>query len=205
MTKRIPGAKRGRPAKPKQAKPPKRSRGRPPVSLRDHPDRYTVARFDVADWWLKQNVKGNRTRARMVLWRVADMRKAADSLRTMARRYRKPADMEWRKAIGTAVAFALQIAADPARNPTEFAILRDHILSIARDVGEAEWARREVLPLMALRPSFPMEEHDLLTFLAHVVVTIGWATDIDRLMRAADAQTKRGSRAVAAQGPRAQR
>ena len=30
-------------------------------ALRDHPDRYTVARFDVADTWLKKMVKGNRT------------------------------------------------------------------------------------------------------------------------------------------------
>ena len=34
---------------------------------------------------------------------MADLRKAADSLRTMARRYRKPDDMKWRKAIANAV------------------------------------------------------------------------------------------------------
>ena len=54
---------------------------------------------------------------------AADMRKAADSLRTMARRYRKPDDMEWRKAIGTAVAFTLLTAADPITNPNELAII----------------------------------------------------------------------------------
>ena len=52
MTKRIPGAKRGRPPKPK---PPKRERGgRPPVPLREHPDGYLVARYDVASVWLSQ-------------------------------------------------------------------------------------------------------------------------------------------------------
>ena len=65
MTKRkTPDLKRGPKPKPK---PPKRSKGRPAVALREHPDRYTVARFDVADRWLKSMVKGNRLRAATVL------------------------------------------------------------------------------------------------------------------------------------------
>ena len=48
--KTTPHLKRGPKPKPK---PPKRAQGRPEVRLRDHPDRYTVARFDVADTWLK--------------------------------------------------------------------------------------------------------------------------------------------------------
>ena len=43
--KTTPHLKRGPKPKPK---PPKRSKGRPAVPLREHPDRYTVARFDVA-------------------------------------------------------------------------------------------------------------------------------------------------------------
>jgi hypothetical protein len=202
MTKRIPGAKRGRPPKPKQPKPTKRSRGRPAVSLRDHPDRYKVARFDVADGWLRRMVKGNRLRAGMVLGvdmarqrqNIAAMRKAADSLRTMARRYRKPADLEWRKAIRTAVAFALQIAADPITNPNQLAVMCGVITDEAASVGEEEWARREVLPLIGLRLPFAMEEGDLPTVLSFMVVTIGWATDIERWMAAnaaADARTER--------------
>ena len=52
MTKRktTPHLKRGPKPKPK---PPKRSRGRPTMPLREHPDRYMLARFDVADWWLR--------------------------------------------------------------------------------------------------------------------------------------------------------
>ena len=82
MTKRktTPHLKRGPKPKPK---PPKRSKGRPAVPLREHPDRYTVARFDVADWWLKNMVKGNRLRAGMVLG--VDMRGNAKILPTCAR------------------------------------------------------------------------------------------------------------------------
>lgn len=191
MTARKTGPHLKRGPKPKP-KPEKRSRGRPEVSLRDHPDRYTVARFDVADWWLRQNVKGTRTRAGMVLGAdtarqrqdVADMRKAADSLRTMARRYRKPADMEWRKAIGTAVAFAIQIAADPIENPNELAVMCQILMDQAASVGEEEWALREVLPLIDLGHLLAMEDGELLTVLSRAVVTRGWATDIRRLITA---------------------
>ena len=61
--KTTPHLKRGPKPKPK---PPKRAKGRPEVRLRDHPDRYTVARFDVADTWLKKLLKGTRTRATAV-------------------------------------------------------------------------------------------------------------------------------------------
>jgi hypothetical protein len=205
MTARKTGPHLRRGPKPKP-KPEKRSRGRPKVPLREHPDRYTVARFDVADWWLRQNVKGNRTRAGMVLGAdkarqrqdVSDMRKAADSLRTMARRYRKPDDMVWRKAIGTAAAFTIQIAADPAGNPNEFAFLRDQILYMAGDVGEEEWARRELLPLLSLlplqlacSPPSQLEDRDQLMLLASLIVSVGWATAIGQWMARAAADDAR--------------
>ncbi len=40
MTKPVPGAKRGRPPKPK---PPKRPASRPPMPLRQHPEKYLIA------------------------------------------------------------------------------------------------------------------------------------------------------------------
>ena len=52
--KTTPHLKRGPKPKPK---PPKRPRGRGQARLRDHPDRYLVARYDIAtmwradDWW----------------------------------------------------------------------------------------------------------------------------------------------------------
>jgi len=192
--KATPHLKRGPKPKPKP-KPPKRSKGRPAVSLREHPDRYAVARFDVADWWLKSMVKGNRLRAAIVLGvdmarqrrDAAAMRKAADRFRTMARRYRKPDDMKWREAIGRAVAFTILTAADPITNLNEFAIIGGQIMDDAASVGEAEWARRELLPLIALRTPVQLEERDLLTALATLIVTIGWATEIKRLIAAQQA------------------
>ena len=195
MTKRktTPHLRPGPKPKPK---PPKRAKGRPEVSLREHPDRYVVARFDLADTWPKEIVAGGRLSAALVRGvdtvhrsrDVDDLRMAADRLRVMARRYRKPDDMEWRKAIGTSVAFALLTAADPIANPNELAIICGVIVDEAASVGEEEWARREVLPLIGLRPSVPVAEHDLRLQLAGLVASIGWASDIRRWMAVRDAR-----------------
>ena len=189
-----PHLKRGPKPKPKP-KSPKRSKGRPAVPLRERRDRYTVARFDVADWWLKSMVKGHRLRAAMVLGvdmarqrqDASAMRKAADRFRTMERRYRKPADMEWREAIGRAVAFTILTAADLPTNPIELAVIGGQIMDDAASVGEAEWARRELLPLMALRPPFEMEQRDKLTDIVWLIVWIGWFTEITQWMAAREA------------------
>ena len=69
--KTTPHLKRGPKPKPK---PPKRTRGRPEVRLREHPDRYTVARYDVAALWAGIQ-KGKRMGAVTCAWRwtaVAD-------------------------------------------------------------------------------------------------------------------------------------
>ena len=103
MTARKVGPHLKRGPKPKQ---PKRSKGRPEVSLREHPDRYLIARYDVATaWW--RICKGERTGGAIVqavdMLRQgqgeADLRRAGDRFRTLARRSRTPDDMEWRKAI----------------------------------------------------------------------------------------------------------
>lgn len=118
MTKRVPGAKVGRPKKPQQLK---LRRGRPEVSLRVHPDRYLVARYDVADTWLRTILKSTRVRASAVtttdakavatLRKLAEVLKTADNLRRMARRYKKPDDMKWRRDIAFAVGHTLLGAA----------------------------------------------------------------------------------------------
>jgi hypothetical protein len=180
MTARKTGPHLRRGPKPKP-KPEKRSKGRPKVPLRGHPERYNVARFDVAtSWW--RVCEGERSGGATVLRQGQDAR-AGERFRALARRFRKPDDMVWRKAIGTAVAFTIQIAADPAGNLNELAILRDQILSMADDVGEAEWARRELLPLLALPPS-QLEDRDQLMHLASLIVSVGWATAIGQWMAA---------------------
>jgi hypothetical protein len=189
MTARVPGVKRGRPAK---SKPLKLCRGRPEVPLRVHPDRYLVARYDVADTWLRKLLNSTRVRASAVKTtgveavstprKFAELLKTADNLRRMARRYMKPDDMKWRRAIAHAVGHTLLGAATDG-GPEQGRI--DLIMEYAAEAGEAEWARRELLPLIMLRPLSPSPDHgDPLMLLARAVVSIGWATDINRLIAA---------------------
>ena len=191
-----PHAKRGPKPKPK---PEKRSRGRPQVPLREHPDRYLLARYDVADTWLRKRLSGARTRAIAVRAtgveavstprKLAEVLKTSENLRTMARRYRKPDDMKWRRAIAQAVGHTL-IGAAVGGEPEPGRI--SLIMEYAAAAGEAEWVEREVLPLITLRPVAP-DNGDPLMLLAGAVASIGWATDIRRLIAAQapadDAQT----------------
>ena len=193
--KTTPHLKRGPKPKPKQ---PKRAKGRPEVRLRDHPDRYTVARFDVADLWLRNMTKGKRLRAGFVQsmsmfqqgQSAANLRKAADRLRTIAKRYSNPDDMKWRRTIAKAVGQTMLGAAvggEPEQG--RISLIMEH----AASVGETEWVRRELLPLTALRPPFEMEQRDQLTDISWLIVWVGWFTEINQWMAARgagdDAQT----------------
>jgi hypothetical protein len=191
-----PHLKRGRKPKPK---PEKRSRGRPQVPLREHPDRYVVARFDVADTWLKDVMKGNRLRASAVngmsmrqhRLSATDVRKTADKLRTMARRYQKPDDMKWRRDIAMAVGYAM-LGAASGGEPEQGRM--DLIMEYAAKAGEVEWMRREVLPLMGMRPSgslLDLTVHDRLPSLALNVVMVGWTSEIMEWMAARAAREER--------------
>lgn len=211
MTKRktTPHLKRG--PKP-QPKPPKRSRGRPTMPLRQHPDRYMLARFDVAHQWLPKVLTGTRTMAKAVRTidvlqpitdprKMDDLYKAGDSLRTMARRYRRPADMRWRIGVGNAIGHALMAAAVCVDGKVEQGRI-DLIMDYAAAVGETEWVRREVLPLCTLKPlSVPpdLSQGDLLTLLAGAVASIGFASDIKRLIA-----EQQAAKAAGAQGDDAQ-
>lgn len=190
MTKRktTPHLKPGPKPKPK---PPKRSKGRPKTPLRDHPDRYTVARFDVADTWLKKFVAGERLSAALVLGvgavhrrrNVDELRIAADRLRVMARRYQKPDDMKWRRAVAKAVGHTLiGAAAGGEPEPGRISLIMEY----AAAAGEAEWVEREVLPLITLKS--PSPDFDPLMLLAGAVASIGWASDIRRWMAVRDAR-----------------
>ena len=192
MTARKTGPHLRRGPKPKP-KPEKRSKGRPKVCLREHPDRYLLARYDVADTWLRKRLNGARTRATAVRTTgveavstprmFAELLKTADNLRTMARRYKKPDDMKWRRAIAQAVGHTL-LGAAVGGEPEQGRI--DLIMEYAAAAGEAEWVEREVLPLITLRPLSP-DHGDLLMLLAGAVASIGWATDIKRLIAARQA------------------
>ena len=102
--------------------------------------------------------------------------------------------MKWRRAIAKAVAHTL-LGAAVGGEPEEGRI--SLIMEYAASVGEAEWAQHELLPLITLRPvSSLIAQSDLLTLLAGAVASIGWATDIKRLIaaQAAARGTQTGSR-----------
>lgn len=189
MTARKTGPHLKRGPKPKP-KPEKRGKGRPQVPLREHPDRYLLARYDVADTWLRNRLTGTRTRATTVRTtgveavstprKLAEVLKTAENLRFMARRYRTPNDMKWRRAIAHAVGHTL-LGAATGGGPEQGRI--DLIMEYAAEAGEAEWVERELLPLITLTPLSPYHG-DLLTHLAGAVASIGWATDIRRLIAA---------------------
>ena len=71
--------------------------------------------------------------------------------------------MKWRRAIGKAVGtpfWRRQTDSEPEQ--WQYRLIMDD----AASVGEAEWVRRELLPLIALRTPVQLEQRDLLTALA---------------------------------------
>jgi hypothetical protein len=186
--KTTPHLKRGPKPKPK---PPKLAWGRPAVPLRQHPDRFLLARYDVAAAWLQ---KGRRLGAGTVL-SIAMQRErefkrmAANRLRRMAQRYTRPEDMAWRQGIATAVALTIQTPAEPATSPAELEIIESRIIDAATCVGEVEWAQRELLPLLTLRlpsrlPFDVVEARDLQECLAWLIAAMGSVAEIERLLAA---------------------
>jgi hypothetical protein len=106
------------------------------------------------------------------------LRKAANRMRVMAQHYTRPADKQWRTAIARAVAYTIMTAAEPPTNSFETGVLVNLIMDEAASVGEAEWAERELLPLLALRTPVLTEERDLMIGIASLIVNVGWATKI---------------------------
>lgn len=162
VTKPIPGARRGRPRKPK---PPKRSsKGRPKLPLRLHPLRFAVACFDALSF-----IQGGARMAATTVILLEDrralarqrtapeLRKAADHLRVRARRHVLADDMAWREAIGDAIRNTIWVAAARRWGFDSFAAWRESgidaervIVGRAAFVGEDAWARRVLLPLTEL-------------------------------------------------------
>jgi hypothetical protein len=146
MTKRIPGAKRGRPAKPKPLKAcASRGRGRPRVPLHLHPRRYEIALFDAWSYLMGSE----RLAATFVVrddlqWGVptpGEFNEAADNLRKLAKSRVSPADLEWRTAMGEAVCISFVPGADPRLKVRL-------ILRRAAAVNETEFAVTAMLPEM---------------------------------------------------------
>ena len=156
MTKRVPGAKRGRPGKPK---PPKvsRSKGRPSEPLHLHPQRYAIGAIDAATMIFGSERKASQALSGAVLGEpieldanrpemarlsipmpLQEFRKVADRLRKQAQWYTSAADMLWRQAISQAIVLAITLG--PASEQAVFAR--------AEAVDEVAWARRVLLPMM---------------------------------------------------------
>jgi hypothetical protein len=156
MTKPKPHAKRGRrwPPKPITSPAPASRRGRPHVPLRQHPRRYDMAYFDAFKWMLG----GERLSAtftantdlRNVFPKPEDFNRPADRLRNLARFHSTPDDRVWRKAMCEAILLAL---CSPTRSGfmhrADLAEIRARdVLTLGASVGETEWVRRELLPLI---------------------------------------------------------
>lgn len=178
--KTTPHAKRGPKPKPK---PPKRGRGRPEVELRLHPDRFAIALSDVmrllwscggresavhvigVEEAQKNTVKSTKITAAM----VKDQLKAAEQLRSKARYHELEADLQWRKAISEVILCTIIAAAAGKEwrlrfQPPSYMSAEAAIVYIAESVGEADWARRVLLPLIELPPpppSLDLTERDM--------------------------------------------
>jgi hypothetical protein len=164
MTKRIPGAKRGRPAKPKPPKRARREAGRPETPLSMRPGRYRLAVYEAlvsegfsrrAAMQMLQAAHSGLLRATadgVAIWMNPKDRegfaKHCERIRVLARRHAaKPADQAWLRAMSEAI----RIAVGPW-HPAASAI----VLRLAASANETEWARRKLLPmLLAEAPAAP--------------------------------------------------
>ena len=169
MTARIPGAKRGRPAKPKLPKP-KRDAGRPEIPLSGRPERYLLAHYEafvsmgfsrrkaaqvlellykgpltdisVADEWPYCITLKVRPTTEIDLEEFA---KDCDALRALVKFHAaKPDDL----ALLMTMAEAVRIAMGPWRPDGG-----DIILRLTSPINETAWAREVLLPI--LRASKP--------------------------------------------------
>ena len=146
MTKRIPGAKRGRPAKPKSVK---RSRGHPHVPLSEHPLRYRMATQAAMEWlcdseWTAAAILIARATADAPLKQV-DFIRAVDRLRRLSRPYRKADDLQWLLTAREAIVIA---TCATIGRPDLGDIAAQLVLRLAASINEVGWARRELLPLI---------------------------------------------------------
>jgi hypothetical protein len=161
VTKRIPGAKRGRPSKPKSPKV-SRGKGRSPVPLHLHPRRHAIGAIDaftmifgserkatqaLSGAVIGEPIELDTNRPEMAQLSVPmspqDFRKVTDRLRKQAQWYTSPADLLWRQAISQAIVFAITLG--PASEQAVFAR--------AEAVDEVAWARRVLLPMMTRQAS----------------------------------------------------
>ncbi len=160
MTKPKPGAKRGRPQKPKSAEPPKRGKGRPPKGLRLQPWRFAVACLDAntilgASGRLAaeevvgaREMVGSEDRSLAQQRMDRELRKSVERFRVTARRYDTPDDMGWREATSEAIINTFIVAV--GGKDLWWINAEKAIVGRAAFVGEDAWARRVLLPLTEL-------------------------------------------------------
>ncbi|MCA1503807.1 hypothetical protein [Bradyrhizobium sp. NBAIM02] len=145
-------AKRGRPRT--RASQEKRLKaGRPSKHLHEHPDRYAIAALDAIELLFNGNqrkaadalvglIGGEKISGRNVGIAVEIdamlFEKAPDRLRSMAKRYTAPADLRWREAMAQAMLMATTLGPK----------METAIIATAASVGEEEWARGTLLPLI---------------------------------------------------------
>ena len=173
MTARIPGAKRGRPRKPKLPAAPKRDVGRPETPLSAKPYRYALAFYEA---YVAMGV--SRRRAIVTLeamykgpvtvtvdecrggYRVTvsvelteridldDFAKDCECLRSLTKWHAaKPGDLAWLRPMSEAV----RIAMGPW-----YPEASDMVLRLAASADETAWAREKLLPvLLAEKPAVP--------------------------------------------------
>lgn len=163
MTKAIPGAKRGRPV---------RKQGRIAAPLREHADRYSLAIFDAVTETFGESerasagvmVAAERLSRRAIISTSlryplpdaieADFNRIANRLRAMSDWYsRDAADLRWRRTMSRAIRFAIAAAAAGKEWRDARPHTGDVIVNLAAKAGEAEWARRVLLPIMERDPA----------------------------------------------------
>jgi hypothetical protein len=180
MTKRIPGAKRGRPPTPKPQKPPAKRSGRKPVAyIGDDNDKHTIALTDALLRLRRVNSENaacdavaplrigdeitlgpnERTGAGGLMqgWQkragpgiAATFKGYATTLRGKRHKYRDARSIWWRRQMTLAVVLALSRGVLSATADD-----KAHALALASSVGEAAFAERELFAMIDARDNSP--------------------------------------------------
>jgi hypothetical protein len=161
MTARVPGAKRGRPAKPKDPDRPRQGTGRPVTPLSERPNRYFFACYEaiIGNGLSRRAAIRILEAARLDYLTVTDKAvllmlnqrdrdiffKHCERLRAIARWHAsRPDDLAWLRPMSEAI----RIASGPWHPEAA-----DTVLRLAMSANETAWAKRVLLP--ALRAKEP--------------------------------------------------
>jgi hypothetical protein len=159
--KQLP-TRRRQPPKPTPSGP-----GRRRTPLRQHPDRYALARVDAMTWLCDSERKGailatmnmigvpgtfNADRLRLEFefpaQVAADINDLSENLRNMCRWYWSDDDVKWRTRAAEAYLLAHAFSQSPDREARERAARL--ILRCVAEIDETEWANRTLIPRLGL-------------------------------------------------------